>query len=417
MNGPGTLADIPPLVPSMLGGSAMYRGHRAHHSISSSSNSSTGWSALSDEEEDDSSSPHVNIEGESAFNDAYGEGSLKSSLHPHSALLYARRPSSTNHRSTIPLLHRRTSSQSSPLAVPVKSPLSGPASSLSVEDDLSDVPSFSLCSSVSSTRSRRDTVRPNVIEDNSEDSTVSKRRSRNRTSLPAYFSLLQSPSSPPSSRSSGSRQALASLSQSLRTSPTTPRTAHPILNLTHAHAEASSRPTAAIESTPRGRLQRRDPEARSVSGRRSLGRSPPRRSSRTEASSPPPYRQQHAVLGSQARARLDSVEKVFEWVSHSPVASGAIRGRTVTRRNSSPPPKHEIFRDPGAARDLHEKCKQEDVMDDEEAGRIRREDLRGRRKVEELDEAEIAPGAPGYGNGRSGLKARERPRGRMGGVW
>ena len=427
MNAPGNLADIPPLVPSILGGSKTYKSHRAHHSVSSSSNSSTGWSALSDEEEEEAASyPHVAIEGENAYPDTYGDGSMKSLLHPNSALLYARRPSSTNHRSTIPLLHRRASSTSSPMAAPVRSPLSLP---VSTEDELSDVPSISLSSSVSSTRSRKDTVRPIRIDpvtpqETAEDSTVTnKRRSRNRTSLPAYFSLLQlSPSSPPptshSSSSPNSRQALANLSQSLRTSPTTPRTAHPLLNLTHAHAETQSRPASGVDSTPRGRLERRDPEARSASGRRSLGRSPPRQPSRVQASSPSPCRHHHTALGSQARARLDSVEKVFEWVSNSPVASGVARGRTVTRRNSSPPAKplkHEMGRD--NTRDLYARCKQQAVVDDEDAeGMRKREEVRGRRRADELEDLELNPNAPGYGNGRSGLRARERQRGRTAGL-
>lgn len=428
MNAPGNLADIPSLVPSVLGGSKTYRGHRAHHSVSSSSNSSTGWSAFEDEEDEDAAYPHVNIEGEHAYtSDTHGEGSFKSSLHPHSALLYARRPSSTNHRSTIPLLHRRASSTSSPLAVPVRSPLSAAVSSPPAEDDFSDVLSISLSSSVSSTRSRKDTFRPvnvgvTVTQEGADESTVSnKRRSRNRTSLPAYFSLLQlSPSSPPSmthsSSSSGSRQALATLSQSLRTSPTTPRTAHPLLDLTHAHAEATVRPALAVESTPRGRLQRRDPDARSVEGRRSLGRSPPRRPSRTQASSPPPCHHHHTDLGSQARTRLDSVEKVFEWVSSGPVDSSAIRGRTVTRRNSSPPAKYEMLRDSNAVRDLYAHCMRQAVVDEEEEERVRRkEDVRGRRWVDKLNDADLSQAASGYGNGRSGLKARERTRGRTAG--
>ncbi|KAH8106875.1 hypothetical protein BXZ70DRAFT_903686 [Cristinia sonorae] len=428
MNAPGNLADIPPLVPSALGGSKAHRGHRAQYSISSSSTSSAGWSALSDEEDEDASYPHVNIEGENSFvPEGYGEGSLKSSLHPHSALLYARRPSTTNHRSTIPLLHKRASSTSSPLTAPVKSPLRVPLSSPTAEDDLSDVPPMSLSSSVSSTRSRKDTVRPAKKDtvsasahDASEDPTVSnKRRTRNRTSLPAYFSLLQmSPSSPPtsqSSSSSNSRQALANLSQSLRASPATPRLAHPLLHTAHAHAEPASRSATTVETTPRGRFERRNPETRSISGRRSLGRSPPRQPSRTKASSPSPCRH-HPPLGSQARARLDSVEKVFEWVSNSP---SHLRGRTVTRRNSSPPAKpnkRELAKDTGAVRDLYTRCMQQAVLDDEEMQRPRRkEDIRGRRTTGELDDLETNPDAPGYGNGRSGLKTRERQRGRTAG--
>ena len=349
--------------------------HRPQHS--SSSNSSTGWSALSDEEDDDLS-PHVTIEGENTYLDPYyGEGSLQPSLHPASPLLYARRPSSTNHRSTIPVLHRRGSSISSPLAGPVKSPKSAPLSALTTVDDLDDVPPISLSSSLSSNSSRKATLRPVKTDvphaHDSNDDQASKRRSRNRTSLPAYFSLLQvSPSSPSSSGSSispTSRQALTNVSQSLRTSPTTPRSAHPLLDLTPAHGgSGSTRPASAVEATPRGRSQRRDPDPRSTSGRRSQGRSPPRQSSRA------PHDQ--AGLGSQVHVRLESVEKVFEWVTTTPVVDNTGRGRTVTRRNSSPPKpvKHEICRDAGALKEMYARSKQQAVLDGEDVEELKRRD-------------------------------------------
>ena len=111
-------------------------------------------------------------------------------------------------------------------------------------------------------------------------------------------------------------------------------------------------------------------------------------------------------MSAQARARLNSVEKVADWVASSPVVRVPIPSG---RRNSSPPPKPkwELIGDSGVV--LSGGCAIADD-DDEVFGAM---ETRGRRRANELDRAPIAVGfgervgGPGYGNGRSGLKGRE----------
>ncbi|KAI0073523.1 hypothetical protein K474DRAFT_1710650 [Panus rudis PR-1116 ss-1] len=428
------LADIPALVPSVLGHSQ--KGHRARHSVSSSSNSSVGWSALS-EDEDDFSGSRVGVAGEApeflgSASSVRSSSSAAYLLKPPSALSYARRPSATNHSSTIPLLHRRTSSSTSSLLATSVNSARSHFADYSAEDDMSDAPSASVASSVSSIRSRKNTMRPtSFIETRQETNTVSIKRKRDRTSLPAYFSLLQvSPSSPPSSTSGRSPRSLASLqtltniSRSLQSSPTTPRIAHPVISLTTATAHSSITSATNMESTPRGRVRRRDPDGRSASNRRSSERSPPRhltnvhRQYREHSPSFVHHRHDHDA---QVRARLNSVEKVADWVASSPVV-----GRPPTsRRNSSPPPKpkyEQMMRESGMefglVGQLYSSSLQHAVVDDDYdvRGPVER---RGRRRAHEFDSAPIGVQGPGYGNGRSGLRAREdqiveRPRGRPG---
>ncbi|CAL1705273.1 unnamed protein product [Somion occarium] len=425
MNAPGYLSDVPALMPSSLGYHS--KGHRAHHSISSSSNSSVVWSAVSDDE--DESQTRIAIEGELALNaDCMGDaGSIRSTtsalgsaLKSNSGLSYARRPSATNHRSTIPILHRRLSSTSNQPMASFSSTRSGSLADYSAEEDFSDVPSGSVSSSVaSSVRSRKDTMRPASFVDALEtDQNSALKRKRDRTSLPACFSLLQmspsagSPASKQSSRSPrspASLQTLNAISRSLHSTPTTPRTANPLVDHTSAIAEPSTR-TEAVEPTTRGRSRRRDPDGRSASSRRSQARSPPRHLAQhphTQTSSTCPHHR--VTLGAEARARLDSVEKVADWVASSPVVRIP---NTSTRRNSSPPPlpKYELMRGagfPGVA-DLYARSLQYAVdTDDEEVAVKESVETRGRRRANELDAAPIGVRAPGFGNGRSGLKARE----------
>lgn len=151
------------------------------------------------------------------------------------------------------------------------------------------------------------------------------------------------------------------------------------------------------------------------------------------------------------RARIDSVEKVAEWVgmvsssvsvsvsvSRSPVVlSGTIcapprSGRQAhrrphhhQRRNSSPrnrSAKNEFveavrrgLRKGGCALDPFDDSESESEPFDEERGRGEKllgvvgveENVRGRRRAEELDEPAARVGdAPGLGSGRSGLRAR-----------
>jgi hypothetical protein len=344
--------EVPALVPSALG-TALSSGFqkRGRYSVSSSSASSASWSIFSDTEEEAHAS--VGFEDDAAYEGDDAALSTRSAgfLHPckSSGLSYARQPSSTNNRSTIPLLHRRTSSTSSSGLRQVPSTAEDDA------DSMSDARSFHE-------------KKPSEQEREAHKLTVTSKskNSRNRASLPAYFSLLQvsSPqrSSPPLSSSSGNTVNL-----NAHGSPPTPKLAT-LLAVSALHPAA--------EAAPRGR--RRQPDTS--------------RSSRSHSRSR--ARQQTLVPG--ARERQDSrssVEQVFDWTC-APLP----RGRPSVRRNSSPLPKmmssmQQFEESPFVANSINET-----------------RERRGRFKLEELGDPRPRD-APGYGNGRSGIRERERYRG------
>ena len=365
--------DVPALVPSAMG-------HRPQLSISSSS---SGWSAvITDEEEGD---PYVY-----AGSDYNSEmisldlPSSKPSSNVNSGLSYTRRPSATNHRATVPLLHRGqpssslvSSFNSIPQSLP--SPFYG-------EDDAS-----SICYS------------EEFIDDSERESTpslVASQRKRNRASLPAYFSLLQGSSSAGSASPSSSPRpprripsALQSISRSLHVSPTTPRAPHTAVLPNKADGQELD-----LASSPRGRGRRRerDPDARSASSRRDIARSPPRHVSRQ-------------TLSAAHRARIDSVEKVAEWVSSSPVIAQQQQHRKYTvklvadphmhRRNSSPRPAKPKYEFAEALAMSLRGCAIADDEEVEEESPRGSEERRGRRRMDDDEQLR-------------GLKARERERDR-----
>ncbi|KAG1789439.1 uncharacterized protein HD556DRAFT_784528 [Suillus plorans] len=341
--------EVPPLMPSALGTALSSNFQkRGRYSVSSSSTSSASWSLFTDAEEEGYASVGIDdeaaYEGDGLESGVSGDGFARSAgfLHPckSSGLSYTRQPSATNNRSTIPLLHRRTSSTSSSGFGQQHS---------SAEDDadsMSDVPFHEKPSE----RER---------EHNKLTVTSKYKKSRNRASLPAYFSLLQvsSPqrSSPPLSTSSGNTTN--------RASPPTPKLASLL---------AISGIRSVVEATPRGR--RREPDTNSRSNSRSRAR------------------QQTLVPGPRERQdSRSSVEKVFDWT-----CAPLHRGRPSVRRNSSPLPKMMSSMQPFEETPF--------VNSIDEA-----HERRGRFKRNELD----GPGsrdAPGYGNGRSGLRERVRER-------
>lgn len=363
--------EVPALVPSALGSALGNYRARDRYSLSSSSASSVSWSALTDEEDD----INVGVEDESSmFNDAYiYEGSSKSSSLVHvaksagsSGLSYARRPSTTNHRSTIPSLHRRTSSSSSSGLAP-----GVPQSANSAEDD-----SFSAASSEFPAEHDLDFL------GEQESGTVSQKpkRTRNRASLPAYFSLLQV--------SSPHRQSPISTSVGSRASPPTPKLAFATGTMTCASKVKSfisaSGSSPAMQATPRGR-----PREAGTSRSRS-------RQSRSRSRSRNLSRPAHLQSESHLRDRMDSrssVEKVFDW-SCAP----AVRGRTAVRRNSSPLPKMLL-----SALDFDENTTVRSGSANHTKTRTR-----GRIAVDELEGIGFSTEAPGFGVGRSGLLNRER---------
>lgn len=340
--------DVPPLMPSALGTALSSNFQkRGRYSVSSSSTSSASWSLFTDAEEEGYASVGIDdegaYEGDALESGVSADGFPRSAgfLHPckSSGLSYTRQPSATNNRSTIPLLHRRTSSTSSSGLGQVHS---------SAEDDadsISDVPFHE---------------KPSEREREHNKLTVTKsKKSRNRASLPAYFSLLQvsSPqhSSPPLSTSSGNTIN--------RASPPTPKLASLL-------AISGIRPV--VEATPRGR--RREPDTSSRSNSRS--------------------RTRQQTLVPRPRERQDSrssVEQVFDWTC-APLP----RGRPSVRRNSSPLPKMmssmQQFEETPFVNSIDETH--------ERRGRFKRNELGGPSSRD----------APGYGNGRSGLRERVRER-------
>ncbi|GLB34734.1 hypothetical protein LshimejAT787_0202990 [Lyophyllum shimeji] len=367
--GYATGGDVPPLVPSALGSAlSKYARGRHHYSVSSSSASSTSWSVATDDEDDGSlgvSSYGVSRWHESE--DSLYEGSSKSanfvdSMKPSpSALSYARRPSGTNNRSTVPNPHGRASAHVP--EVPHSSPLH---SHLSTDDDAgySDVGFSSRDESESEFHVTKPVSPP--------------KSKRNRASLPAYFSLLQM-----SNLSDGKRISPVSTSSGntiARRSPPTPKLS--LAGLTHS---SSTIPSIASHTTPRGR-RRVQGESR---GSRCSGDSSSRSHSRSRRALPS-FSQE--ALYSQESQTDD--EGFTDWSS----APGLSRGRPPVRRNSSPPPKMMLSTD---ALEDHNRALAA-------ASRAEGALPSGFRKTRGRFKPEADVDAPGFGCGRSGLLARER---------
>lgn len=357
---------MPALMPSALGSALKVYAGRSKTYGSSSSASSASWSILDD---DDDEAAHHYGRSEHVYHDAFdplSDTSSKSANYVYAinsaALSYARRPSGTNTHSTVPhLQHRRLSSGSSSShvrGIPRSAPL---MSATSHDDELFDF-GFSSAEALD-------------IDDNDNHSekdwgdskpkypgSIKSKRSRNRASLPACFSLLQM-SSPkktsPVSSSSGNTIA--------RVSPPTPKL--PIsTGFSHVHP-VSSIPAQFTHSTPRGRRREAD---HSRSSRRSGHTDCSRSRSR-------PRRVHVSESPRLIERNFWDVEDCGDGLFELPR-----RGREAIRRNSSPPP----FERSHSRSDSQHR-------------------MRGRARVENLGNA-MSNDAPGYGNGRSGLMHRER---------
>lgn len=432
------VGDVPALVPSVLG-------HRAHHSISSSSNSSTGWSALTEEELEASVAITLNTADATEMMHVLGEGAKSPQhLHPHgNGLSFMRRPSTTNHRSTVPMLLRQGSGMTSTTTASSSSGASrgmpSPLYTSVVTDDRDDTSSLCLSDSTPSDIDAHQHISV------SAGLSSSMKKKRNRASLPAYFSLLQgrdasatstaantATNSPTSPRHWRTPSALQQISRSLHASPTTPKVAYATATFTHAGLSG----VPATESTPatyslarderergRGRPRTRDPEVRSASSRREIARSPVRHDRAYQLHDD--KENDRRGLSAAQRARIDSVEKVAEWVSSSPVMRGYAaqpqQHLPMERRNSSPRRnemketrervRHEFvealtrgLRGCAVADDDEESLSEE--VNEKLSIAERERDVRGRRRAHELD-LPLSEAAPGLGSGRSGLKARE----------
>lgn len=380
--------EVPALVPSALGNALSDYRNRNRYSVSSSSASSVSWSALTDDEddisvgvEDDNSIHHGGSDAPSSIYERSITSTGLSGSKPSSssALSYARRPSATNHRATVSSMHRRTSSTSSGSGLSPSAPRSIPSEPFTENDSDSVVGSDYRADSDLSER------------DHDEHSTISSKpkRSRNRASLPAYFSLLQ--------MNSPKHPSPISSSINSRASPPTPKlplAAGPVTSASKAKLSLISAVgvPSTVEATPRGRRQ----EAGTAQSGRWTEQS--RSRSRSRSRKPSQLYRPDIVLPEQVRprGRMDSrssVEKVFDWKT-GPVT----RGRPAVRRNSSPLPKMMLSR-----------AEFEPATSENRA----RTGTRGRLAVNELDGMGISTQAPGFGNGRSGLLSRERaPMGR-----
>ncbi|TFK42348.1 hypothetical protein BDQ12DRAFT_719228 [Crucibulum laeve] len=380
--------DVPALIPSALGSALKeYRG-RGHYS--SSSASSTSWSVATDDEDD-----AIGAHSEYSFHDGDSiyEGSFKSAgcgypMRP-SALSYARRPSGTNNGSNYSNNGDRHASSGSSGHVRGY-PRSAPIHSHSSTEDDDSCSDFGFSSRDPFDGEESDLPSPQEVQHAiPKSSTTKAKRSRNRASLPAYFSLLQITS--PAAEARSSPMSSSSAQTVARPSPPTPK-------LVHAHGLNHSIDAMTIHVTSRGR--RRVP-GDSMSSHRSGHSSSHSRS-----------RSRHVYVGhspnvtERLRARLDSkgsMEKVFDWSS---VPGLPVRGRTAIRRNSSPPPKMAMIAMEDGRSLALAAARNAEVMERSSS----RPQARGRARAEELDGRGVSREAPGYGHGRSGLVNRERER-------
>ncbi|KAK0211002.1 hypothetical protein DFS33DRAFT_1378972 [Desarmillaria ectypa] len=379
--------DVPALIPSMLG-TALRNFQQDRHSVSSSSASSTAWSVVTDDDDEDpilGTGSDPDSAGESIY-EPTSKSSTSHGLVPR-PLSYARRPSGTNTRSTVPRLHSRTSSSGS-----FSSHVRGLRSATSQPHTKHD--EDTLTDSGFSSREDEDYIEQmipqsaperqhNQFAHEQDHSTITKtKRSRNRASLPAYFSLLQvSGTQNPFPICQASKRASPTISNSsgqtvVRPSPPTPKVSLGLPTLVSPRGRRRDLGTS--QSNPRSD-DSFSCSSRSTSGSRhdpSLARSPSK-----ETRFLP-------------RPRMDSCgnkESVFDCSS----VPDPRRGRTAVRRNSSPPPKMTAPMFMFEGRDHYR-------------DNTTRPHPRGRARVEELDGVGRSEDAPGLGYGRSGLIDRER---------
>ena len=381
-------AEVPALMPSVLGSALRKYVSRSGRHVSSSSTSSTSWYITTDEE--DEGIPHQYGVSEFPYHDPsdplFSDASSKSSSYVYSnsaALSYARRPSGTNNPTTASHSHRGSSSlhvQGIPRSAPILSHADDEEgySDLGSSGDALDIDDADL-------HSEQDwgvgvAVKPKYIPPSKAN------RARNRASLPACFSLLKM-SSPKKdfkpSPVSSSNNTIA------RPSPPTPR-----LPSSHGLSQimiAPSAPLTSMHTTPRGRGRRVD---KSRSSRRSGHSSPSRSRSRSRRA--PAERSPSYINEKNQEANMD----------YWPITSITTRrGREVMRRTSSPSPKMlmGMNQDSGFA---SRRRTQEGHRSQSGSNSLAR--MRGRARVEDLGGLGLSSDAPGYGNGRSGLMDRER---------
>lgn len=381
--------DVPALVPSALGSALKMYAQRTGYRVASSISSSSCGVATDDEDEEDLR-PFVSGDFGS-MDPSDPDFGLKSPQLLPSALSYARRPSGTNNPYAAPHLHRRTSSSMSPRHMrgyPRSAPIS---SSTLVDDDetFSDI-GFSSWDGL-------DTDDVEIYSEKDWDATVQpkysgeakSKRTRNRASLPACFSLLQKMASP-SKDARSSPVSSSSANTIARPSPPTPKLSL-VDALAHVHI-ATSGPLTSVHTTPRGRRREAD---KSRSSRRSGSSHSRSRSRRVYAEGSPIF--------SEGPKFVPPEEEPFDWVAAAELPR---RGREALRRNSSPPPKLPTGMESSSPIFLATRRTQE--TDRSKSRGSSRARTRGRARVEDLGGIGFSTDAPGFGYGRSGLLDRER---------
>jgi len=351
-------------VPSLMLGSALknYTARNHYSTSSSSSTSSASWSLFTDDEDRDanhqysSSSEYSHHDGpDSVFDPNMKIQNSINSLNP-SALSYTRIPSSTNNQSLVPQVKPHSRSRHVGGSPSIQSH--------ALLDDASDADFSSL--------------------DPESEVNNNLKRSRNRASLSACFSLLQiiSPRdrriirSPPISSSSGNA--------TVRQSPPTPRLLSKLPSST-LNMSPTVVPLSSLYNTPRGR---RREAGRSSCGNRSgnSSQSSSRRRRRVRANDSPHHAMQHSLL------------QGYDWTAQE--FALLIRGRPTIRRSSSPLSRVVIS-------DAMNAGMRSTASSSPFCSRSRPRP-RGRTRVEDLDGIGSSMDAPGYGSGRSGLVNRER---------
>ncbi|PBK78425.1 hypothetical protein ARMSODRAFT_1011005 [Armillaria solidipes] len=378
--------DVPALIPSMLG-TALRNFQQDRHSVSSSSASSTAWSVVTDDDDDDDPILGTGSDPDSAGESIYESTSKSSTSHglvPR-PLSYARRPSGTNTRSTVPRLHSRTSSSGS-FSGHVRGLRSATSHPHTVHDeDDSGFPSREVEDYIEQIIPQSAPERQhNQFAREQDHSTITKtRRSRNRSSLPAYYSLF-----PVTGTQNNFPVGQAS---SKRASPT-------ISNSSGQTVVKPSPPTPKVSLglppfvSPRGR--RRDLGTSQSSSRSDDSFSCSSRSTSDSRDDPSLARSPPKETRFLPRPRLDSRGNKESVLDCSSVPDPR-RGRAAVRRNSSPPPKMTAPMFVFEGRDHYR-------------DNTARPHTRGRARVEELDGVGGSEDAPGLGYGRSGLIDRER---------
>ena len=399
--------EIPALHPIALGGSGgPLQNYSRYRNISNHPAGIPRYSALSHW----SSGQYMEDEHDHPDHTAFYDSSEKHL--PSSGLNYARRPSSTNWHSTIPHPRLARASESG-ASSPVRSCVGGPRSvpslpvlpptppSSGADDELSD-----------GTNDKRSSLRPDPSSTTKTTSRATKSpasKKRNRASLPGYFSLLAlttspgRPSSqrPPSSTSVNKSRNISKSGSHMMTAPSTSA-----VTPTTVHANQSDSSSSAFdEASARGRAERgrsrhRGPGSSISPGARndSRKRSPPKL--RTVVS--PPRSPATAIVPAslnrpvsrrrQRGRRVESHEKVSDWVSTSVDLGSRLRSRSRRYSNES---------DEGEDRNWR-------LRDTSTHNIGINGERRGRRRAHELDAAPADVDGPGFGGGRSGLRDRER---------